>query len=77
LQISGFSFLGFGFISPTAAWGMMLNVARKVLVTHSEMMFAPGIAIVILVLALNFLSDALQIAIVPRISSQDKLSSVT
>ena len=39
------------------------------------MMFAPGIAIVIIVMAFNFLSDALQIAIDP-ISSKDKLRSV-
>ncbi len=43
--------------------------------THPEMMFAPGIAIVIIVMAFNFLSDALQIAIDPRIS-KDKLRSV-
>ncbi len=46
---------------------MMLNEARKVMFTHPEMMFAPGIAIVIIVMAFNFLSDALQIAIDPRI----------
>ena len=76
LQISGFSFLGLGVKAPTAEWGMMLNEARKVMFTHPEMMFAPGIAIVIIVMAFNFLSDALQIAIDPRISSKDKLRSV-
>ncbi|HEH5583755.1 TPA: ABC transporter permease [Staphylococcus aureus] len=76
LQISGFSFLGLGVKAPTAEWGMMLNEARKVMFTHPEMMFAPGIAIVIIVMAFNFLSDALQIAIDPRISSKDNLRSV-
>ncbi|MBM6639232.1 staphylopine uptake ABC transporter permease subunit CntC [Staphylococcus xylosus] len=76
LQISGFSFLGLGVKAPTAEWGMMLNEARKVMFTHPEMMFAPGIAIVIIVMAFNFLSDALQIAIDPRISSKEKLRSV-
>ena len=68
--------LGLGVKAPTAEWGMMLNEARKVMFTHPEMMFAPGIAIVIIVMAFNFLSDALQIAIDPRISSKDKLRSV-
>ena len=67
--------LGLGVKAPTAEWGMMLNEARKVMFTHPEMMFAPGIAIVIIVMAFN-LSDALQIAIDPRISSKDKLRSV-
>ena len=66
--------LGLGVKAPTAEWG--INEARKVMFTHPEMMFAPGIAIVIIVMAFNFLSDALQIAIDPRISSKDKLRSV-
>ncbi len=59
LQISGFSFLGLGVKAPTAEWGIMLNEAKSD-VSHPEMMFAPGIAIVIIVMAFNFLSDALQ-----------------
>ncbi|HBK5990646.1 TPA: ABC transporter permease, partial [Staphylococcus pseudintermedius] len=37
---------------------------------HPELMFAPGIAIIVIVLAVNFLSDALQIAIDPKLSQQ-------
>lgn len=74
LQISGFSFLGLGVKAPTAEWGMMLNEARKVMFTHPEMMFAPGLAIIIIVMAFNFLSDSLQIAIDPRLSQVDKIS---
>ncbi|PHK50134.1 staphylopine uptake ABC transporter permease subunit CntC [Staphylococcus edaphicus] len=76
LQISGFSFLGLGVKAPTAEWGMMLNEARKVMFTHPEMMFAPGIAIIIIVMAFNFLSDALQIALDPRIELKQRLNSV-
>lgn len=77
LQISGFSFLGLGVKAPTPEWGMMLNEARKVMFTHPEMMFAPGIAIVIIVMAFNFLSDALQIAIDPRIKMTRSSGRVT
>ncbi|MDU1613824.1 MAG: ABC transporter permease, partial [Staphylococcus epidermidis] len=68
LQMSGFSFLGLGVKAPTAEWGMMLNEARKVMFTHPGMMMTTGVAIVIIVMAFNFLSDALQMAIDPRMS---------
>ncbi|SCS67827.1 staphylopine uptake ABC transporter permease subunit CntC [Staphylococcus caeli] len=74
LQISGFSFLGLGVKAPTAEWGMMLNEARKVMFTHPEMMFAPAIAIVIIVMSFNFLSDALQVALDPRIESKKNVN---
>ncbi|KMS24620.1 peptide ABC transporter permease, partial [Staphylococcus aureus] len=58
-------------------WGMTLNDARKVMFKNPEMMFAPGNAIAIIVMAVNLLSHALQIAIDHRIYSKDKLRSVT
>ncbi|MDQ0242960.1 nickel transport system permease protein [Bacillus fengqiuensis] len=74
LQISGFSFLGLGIQAPNAEWGMMLNEAREVMFTRPELMLAPGLAIVIVVLAFNFLSDALQVALDPKlIKSKNKL----
>ncbi|MGM0866575.1 MAG: staphylopine uptake ABC transporter permease subunit CntC [Bacillota bacterium] len=66
LQISGFSFLGLGVQAPTAEWGMMLNEARSVMFTRPELLLAPGLAIIIIVMAFNFLSDSLQIALDPR-----------
>lgn len=76
LQISGFSFLGLGVKAPTAEWGMMLNEARKVMFTHPEMMFAPGFAIVIIVMSFNFLSDALQVALDPRIENKKNANTM-
>ncbi|HWO95898.1 MAG TPA: nickel/cobalt ABC transporter permease [Bacillus sp. (in: firmicutes)] len=74
LQISGFSFLGLGIQAPNAEWGMMLNEAREVMFTRPELMLAPGLAIVIVVLAFNFMSDALQVALDPKlIKSKNKL----
>ncbi|MFC4306942.1 staphylopine uptake ABC transporter permease subunit CntC [Cohnella boryungensis] len=67
LQISGFSFLGLGIQAPNAEWGMMLNEARGVMFSKPELMLAPGIAIILIVSAVNFLSDALQKALDPKL----------
>ncbi|AIQ47371.1 peptide ABC transporter permease [Paenibacillus sp. FSL R7-0273] len=72
LQISGLSFLGLGIEAPHAEWGMMLNEARGVMFSRPELMLAPGLAIVIVVSAVNFCSDALQAALDPKL--QRKLS---
>ncbi|WP_400163240.1 staphylopine uptake ABC transporter permease subunit CntC [Brevibacillus sp. TJ4] len=70
LQVSGFSFLGLGIQPPHAEWGMMLNEARAVMFSRPELMLAPGLAIVIVVSAINFLSDALQVALDPKLMNQ-------
>ncbi len=69
LQISGFSFLGLGIQAPNAEWGMMLNEAREVMFSKPEFMLAPGLAIVVVVCCVNFLSDALQVALDPKLAS--------
>lgn len=74
LQISGFSFLGLGVQAPKAEWGMMLNEAREVMFTRPELLLAPGLAIILVVMAFNFFSDALQIALDP--STQEKKKNV-
>lgn len=77
LQISGFSFLGLGIQAPNAEWGMMLNEAREVMFTRPELMVAPGLAIIIVVVAFNFLSDSLQIALDPRLVNSKKNHKLT
>lgn len=73
LQISGFSFLGLGIQAPNAEWGMMLNEAREVMFTRPELMLAPGLSIIIVVSAFNFLSDSLQVALDPKlVNSKNK-----
>lgn len=77
LQLSGFSFLGLGIQAPHAEWGMMLNEARAVMFSRPELMLAPGLAIVIVVSAVNFLSDAIQVALNPKLmSSRPKLQGL-
>ncbi|SFF21321.1 nickel transport system permease protein [Paenibacillus algorifonticola] len=67
LQLSGFSFLGLGIQAPNAEWGMMLNEAREVMFSKPEFMLAPGLTIIVVVSAINFLSDALQVALDPKL----------
>ncbi|SFD80314.1 nickel transport system permease protein [Paenibacillus catalpae] len=72
LQLSGFSFLGLGVQAPQAEWGMMLNEARQVMFSRPELMLAPGITTIIFVSAVNFFTDALQVALDPKLMSVTK-----
>lgn len=72
LQISGLSFLGLGIQAPHAEWGMMLNEARTVMFTRPELMLAPGLAIIAVVSAVNFLSDSLQKVLDPKLMISGK-----
>lgn len=65
---AGLSFLGLGIAPPEASWGNMLNAARSTVVMESyvwQWMF-PGGALVLTVLAINFLGDGLRDAFDPR-----------
>jgi peptide/nickel transport system permease protein len=65
---AGLSFLGLGVAPPEASWGNMLNAARSTLVLENypwQWMF-PGAALVITVLAINFVGDGLRDAFDPR-----------
>ena len=67
---AGLSFLGLGVQPPTASWGNLLNVARNVSVLESQpWLWAPaGAAIVLTVLAINFIGDGLRDALDPRMN---------
>ena len=65
---AGLSFLGLGIAPPEASWGNMLNAARSPVVMEQyvwQWMF-PGGALVLTVLAINFLGDGLRDAFDPR-----------
>lgn len=65
---AGLSFLGLGIAPPQASWGNMLNLARSTVVLEFypwQWMF-PGIALVLTVLAINFIGDGLRDAFDPR-----------
>jgi peptide/nickel transport system permease protein len=68
LTEAGLSFLGLGVQVPTPTWGNMLQQAQSldVLVTKPWRWIAPGAAIAICVLAINFVGDGLHDALDPR-----------
>ena len=66
LAESSLSFLGLGVQPPTPSWGSMLNTSRGYLATQPWMAFSPGIAIFLVVLALNLVGDGLRDAFDPR-----------
>ncbi len=62
------SFLGVGVQEPSASWGNMLNQARSLaaLRYYPWMLFVPGVAIFLTVMAYNFFGDGLRDALDPR-----------
>jgi peptide/nickel transport system permease protein len=63
------SFLGLGAQDGPPSWGAMLNQGRTVLTEAPFLSVIPGIAIMLVVLALNFMGDALRDALDPRQTS--------
>jgi peptide/nickel transport system permease protein len=57
---SGLSFLGLGIQPPQASWGNMIAGGRELIVTAPWVAIAPGLALVITVLACTLLGDALR-----------------
>lgn len=57
---AGLSFLGLGAQPPTPSWGAMLNEARPYILTAPHLTVFPGLAILAVVLGLNFLGDGLR-----------------
>jgi peptide/nickel transport system permease protein len=60
------SFLGFGVPPGTPTWGNMLNAARPNYTTAPMLAIAPGMALTVAVLAINFVGDGLRDALDPR-----------
>ena len=70
LTESSLSFLGLGIQPPNASWGLMINTARQYLYSAPWMCFAPGAAIMLIVLAFNFLGNGLLDVLDPRQKEQ-------
>lgn len=66
LSAAGLSFLGFGVQPPTPEWGSMLNEGKIYIRSAPYIMIFPGIAIMITVLAFNYLGDELRDLLDPR-----------
>lgn len=72
LDAAALSFLGLGAQPPTAEWGTMLGSERNQVFTAPHLVFFPGLAIMITVLAFNLLGDGLRDAIDPRLVNVNK-----
>ncbi len=60
------SFLGLGAQSPQISWGNMIQQAYSMINMNASMIMYPGFAIVLTVLAGNFLGDGLRVALDPK-----------
>lgn len=60
LSEASLSFLGLGVPPPTPSWGAMLNDARPFLREAPHLLIFPGIAVMLTVLAFNFVGDGLR-----------------
>jgi ABC-type dipeptide/oligopeptide/nickel transport system permease subunit len=66
LATAGLSFLGLGTQPPTADWGSMLATGRQFVVLSPHVVLLPGLAIFVIVFAVNLVGDALRDALDPR-----------
>jgi ABC-type dipeptide/oligopeptide/nickel transport system permease subunit len=67
LSEAALSFLGVGVTEPTPAWGLMIAEGRSYLFTAPGLLFFPGAAIFITVMAFVFMGDGLRDALDPRL----------
>jgi peptide/nickel transport system permease protein len=65
LAETALSFLGLGLLPPTVSWGVMLNDATNIRSFDSPWLLLPGLAVVVTVLAFNFVGDGLRDAADP------------
>ncbi|HWV34124.1 MAG TPA: ABC transporter permease [Thermomicrobiales bacterium] len=70
LAEAGLSFLGLGTQPPEPSWGGMLNAARLYMEINPWMAVAPGFAIMLVVMGLNFLGDGLRDVLDPRLRTR-------
>jgi peptide/nickel transport system permease protein len=66
LATAGLSFLGLGTQPPTADWGSMLATGRQFVILSPHVVLLPGLAIFVIVFAVNLVGDALRDALDPR-----------
>lgn len=67
LSAAGLSFLGLGLQPPTPEWGAMLSAGRQYIFDAWWITTFPGLAIVLVVLALNIFGDGIRDALDPKL----------
>ena len=67
LSEAALSFLGVGPVDPTPAWGLMVSDGKSLLAVSPHLLFFPGMAIFLTVLAFVFVGDGLRDALDPKL----------
>ncbi|MDR3230086.1 MAG: ABC transporter permease [Synergistaceae bacterium] len=67
LNAAGLSFIGLGIQPPYPEWGAMLSGGRQYIRDYAHLTLYPGLAIMLTILALNFLGDGLRDALDPKL----------
>lgn len=67
LDAAALSFLGLGAEKPTPEWGLMLGEEKNSVFNAPHLVFFPGLAIMLTVLAFNLLGDGMRDALDPRL----------
>ena len=67
ISAAALSFIGLGIQPPVPEWGYMLSQGRRFIRDYPFMSLYPGLAIVVVVLALNMLGDGLRDAFDPKL----------
>lgn len=67
LTEAGLSFLGFGVPPPHATWGNILSDGKRFIFDAPWLTFAPGLAILIVVLAFNLFGEGLRDVLNPKL----------
>src|SRR5712691_2644377 len=70
LAEASLSFLGLGVQPPEPSWGSMVNTGKNFLDQAPWMSIAPGAAILLTVMGINFLGDAVRDALDPHLQRQ-------
>ena len=69
LQAASLSYIGLGVQPPTPEWGAMLSEGKAMITKYPHLCIFPGLAIMVVVLALNMLGDGLRDAMDPKLKN--------
>lgn len=69
LTAASLSFIGLGIKPPNPEWGAMLSSGRAYIRDYPHLTLFPGLAIMLTILALNFLGDGLRDALDPKLKN--------
>jgi peptide/nickel transport system permease protein len=75
LSETGLSFLGFGVRPPDTSLGLLIASAQSAVLTRPWLFYAPGLAIIFIVLAVNQIGENLRTGVNPRTATINPFSS--